>query len=219
MDLKDFKSIADQLRKPQGDQGAEVGKMMNKGNRLMNLAAIEQLNVEPTDNILEIGMGNGVFVRNILEKNSSVRYTGCDFSETMIREAIINNRDFIKSGQAQFKKANVNRIPFKNASFNKVLTVNTIYFWENTGNVLAEIRRVLIKNGLLVICLRPKSVLSNLPVAQFGFKTFSKQNCIDLLAAGGFHEITAEEKDDDEIELSGQKYKNAYLLVKAAKTR
>ena len=81
MDFKDFEAIASQLRKPHGDQGAEVGKMMNKGNRLMNLAAIEQLNVEPKDNILEIGMGNGIFVRDILEKDSSILYTGCDFSE------------------------------------------------------------------------------------------------------------------------------------------
>jgi len=219
MDLKDFKTIASQLRKPHGDQGTEVGKMMNKGNRLMNLAAIEQLNVELKDNILEIGMGNGIFVRDILEKDRSIRYTGCDFSETMIREAIINNRDFIKSGQASFIKANFKRLPIKNASFNKILTVNTIYFWEQTENVLAEIRRVLAKDGLLVICLRPKSVLDNLPITQHGFKTFTKQNCIDLLVNGGFHEIIVDEKEDVEIELSGEKYKNAYLLVRAVRIK
>ena len=136
----------------------------------------------------------------------------------MIREAIINNRDFVKSGQASFIKANVKRLPFKNASFNKILTVNTIYFWEDTETTLAEIKRVLAKNGLLIICLRPKSVLDNLPITHYGFKTFTKQDCIDLLVNGGFSEIIVDEKEDVEIELFGEKYKNAYLLVKAVKT-
>jgi hypothetical protein len=50
--LTNLQSAARQLRKPQGTLGKQVGLMMNKGNRLMNLAAIDQLNVQPHDRIL-----------------------------------------------------------------------------------------------------------------------------------------------------------------------
>src|SRR6476619_7183860 len=75
MDLrKEFDSItlAGQLRQPEGSLGIKVGENMNKGNRLMNL---------------EIGIGNGFFVKDIIASAKDVRYTGCDFSETMIKEA------------------------------------------------------------------------------------------------------------------------------------
>ena len=217
MELKDFESIASQLKNPQGELGLQVGKNMNKGNQLMNLAAIHLLNPKANDQILEIGMANGFFVKDILEKDSRIHYTGCDISETMLREAIVNNREFIKSGQAEFLKADVKRLPFKNASFNKILTVNTIYFWENIDEVLNEIKRVLTKNGTLTICLRPKFVLDELPITQYGFKTFSKGKCIELLSNAGFLQISVDEKEDADIELFGETYKNAYLLVKGTK--
>ena len=45
MEFKDFKTVAGQLRKPHGALGKETGEMMNKGNKLMNLAAIGQLEI------------------------------------------------------------------------------------------------------------------------------------------------------------------------------
>jgi hypothetical protein len=39
---------------------------MNKGNRLMNLETISQLGIVDNDKILEIGMGNGFFVKIFL---------------------------------------------------------------------------------------------------------------------------------------------------------
>ena len=83
MDLRkeyDTKTLAEQLRLPDGSLGIKVGENMNKGNRLMNLESIRQLNVTDNDNILEIGMGNGFFVKDILSLADNVHYTGCDFS-------------------------------------------------------------------------------------------------------------------------------------------
>ena len=66
-DKPDFRTIASQLRLPEGAIGKEVGANMNKGNRLMNLEAIKHLGISENDNILEIGMGNGFFVKDILD--------------------------------------------------------------------------------------------------------------------------------------------------------
>jgi ubiquinone/menaquinone biosynthesis C-methylase UbiE len=217
MEFKDLKTVAGQLRKPHGALGKETGEMMNKGNKLMNLAAIEQLQINTNDNILEIGMGNGFFVKDILENHQTVQYYGCDFSETMVREAIIFNQYYISKKQAQFTRASADHLPYKNESFNKVFTVNTIYFWDETETVLSEIKRVLKTEGLLIISLRPKSVMDNLPVTKYGFKTFSKTDCVELLTRHGFKTINVTEKEDADIELFGEKFKNAFMIVKAIK--
>src|ERR1044072_8000254 len=130
----DSKTLAAQLRQPEGTLGIKIGENMNKGNRLMNLQSIRQLEISDHDNILEIGMGNGFFVRDIINAATNVSYTGCDFSETMIREAKELNVSI--AGNARFTLCNATQLPFKDGSFEKVFTVNTIYFWEDAKQIL-----------------------------------------------------------------------------------
>ena len=217
MTEENFKAIAEQLRKPHGSVGKEVGEMMNKGNKLMNMAAIEQLEIKSNDIILEIGMGNGYFVRNILAKDETIKYIGCDYSDDMVTEAFNYNNDFVKKGQARFNRANVIKLPYTNEYFNKIFTVNTIYVWDKTEAVLSEIKRVLRKDGQLIISLRPRSVMDKLPVTSYGFTTFSKDDCVELLTKYGFEVLSVFESEDSDIELFGEKFKNAFMIVKAVK--
>ena len=217
MEIKDFKTIASQLRKPHGALGKETGKMMNKGNKLMNLAAIEQLEIKANDSILEIGMGNGYFVRHILANDNTVQYAGTDFSDLMIEESISNNEEFVRNGQARFTLAEASDLPYKDEFFTKVFTINTIYFWDKPEAVLSEIKRVLKKKGVLIIALRPRSVMDNIPVTKYGFTTFSKTDCMMILTGNGFIVENIIEEDDIDIEIQGQKIKNSFMIIKAVK--
>ena len=209
--------MAMQLRKPEGPLGVEVGIMMNKGNRLMNLTTIEQLDIKPNDKVLEIGMGNGFFVKYILEKDETVQYIGCDYSDEMIAESFNCNNEFIKKGQARFNRANINKLPYKNEYFSIVFTVNTIYFWDQAETALSELKRVLQNNGQLIISLRPEWVMDKLPVSGYGFTKYSREDCIGLLTKHGFEVTGVIEHEDADIELLGEKYKNAFMIVKAIK--
>ncbi len=60
---------------------------MARGNANIIHDTIRALTIERNDNILEIGMANGCFVKDIVGSEEDVRYTGCDFSEIMISEA------------------------------------------------------------------------------------------------------------------------------------
>lgn len=147
MDEEILKTIAGQLRKPTGEYATQVGEKMNEGNLHINLITIEALNIVPEDNILEIGMGNGYFVKNILSIDKSIKYTGCDYSEIMVEECNKQNETFITTGQAKFIIADAKELPFGNETFDKVFSINTIYFWDNPNIVLAEIVRVLKSKG------------------------------------------------------------------------
>ncbi len=217
MDEEALEAIARQLRQPSGEYAIPVGEKMNEGNLHINLNTIAALNLETNDNLLEIGMGNGFFVKNILSTNHSIKYTGCDFSEIMVDEAIKQNENFILNGQAQFYNRDANDLSFEKETFNKVFTINTIYFWDNPQIVLAEIWRVLKPKGKIIISLRPKFIMELYPFVKYGFKTFSKDDLAELISKNNFKVVDILEKNEPEIELNGELLKAATLIITAEK--
>ncbi|RIV24970.1 methyltransferase domain-containing protein [Fibrisoma montanum] len=200
MDEMQLRQIAGQLRQPHGDAGIEVGQRMNVGNEIINRRAIAQLTVQPDDRVLELGPGNGYFAREIVTVHPSVRYVGCDFSNVMIEQARQLNIDLVQSGQAQFILRADATLPFADASFEKVLTINTLYFWDDPAAELAEIRRVLVPGGRIVIGIRPRRVMEQMAFVQYGFTTYAPEEAADLLTKNGF-KLTSltDEPEPDQI--------------------
>lgn len=215
MDDETLKAVAGQLRKPNGEFAVKISGKMNQSNALMNLSAIEFLSVKPGEHILEIGMANGFFVKDILSSDHTVKYTGCDFSEEMIKEAITLNAAYIASEQAQFICNAVNSLPFSENSFDKIFTVNTLYFWEEPNVSLQEIRRVLKPGGKFTVSIRPDSVMQVLPFTAYGFRLFSKEELLLLLSKNGFTTDNILEQAEPDQEINGRKYKMSYLHVTA----
>lgn len=219
MDENTLKHIAQQLRKPEGDAGKKTGEVMNVGNRYINEWTIEMLQVKPKDTILEIGMGNGFFVKNILSIDPSVKYTGCDFSELMVKESEERNKEYVQEGRAKFVLGNAESLPFADEAFTKVFTINTIYFWENKREVLSEFSRVLKSQGILVISLRPKEYMEKYPMVKYGFNLFSEEDVTELLLENDFTPISATEREEPDQDVGGIKVKVASLIVVAEKNR
>lgn len=217
MDEQALKQIASQLRKPQGEEGIKTGEWMNKGNLRVNQDTLKVLNASGEENILEIGMGNGFFVKNILEGHPQIKYTGCDFSDVMIKEAEKINAEWITKGQATFITADIASLPCPNATFDKIVTINTIYFWDNEQKVLNELKRVLKPNGKLIITLRPKRQMVNYPFTKYGFKMFSKEDIISLLGNNGLSVSEIFENQEPDFELNGEMKKMENLIVVAQK--
>jgi ubiquinone/menaquinone biosynthesis C-methylase UbiE len=217
MDLRkeyDSKTLAAQLRQPEGELGIKVGENMNKGNRLMNLETTRQLEVSDSDNILEIGMGNGFFVKDIVMAATNVTYTGCDFSETMIKEAKELNATI---SNAKFILTHAENLPFSDNVFDKVFTVNTIYFWQDAQTILDEVSRVLKPNGLFIVTLRPKYVMDQLPVVKHGFTTYTNHEVTHLLTENNFSVVSVSEVEDVDIKMNDKLIKNAFVIIKAIK--
>ncbi len=215
MDESKLKSLAAQLRKPEGQHGIEVGDFMNKGNKEINLYSIDALDVQNKDTVLEIGMGNGFFVKNIIEKADSVKYIGCDFSEDMIHQSSENNTNFIEEGIADFRLSTAESLPVNSNSIDKIMTVNTIYFWENQTQVLAEFKRVLKPNGKLIIGLRPKDELQAMPMTKYGFNMFTEEEVIDLLNENGLKTTNTLTEREPDKEFLGMTMKVSSLIVTA----
>ena len=192
MGEQEFREIAAQLRKPAGEMGLMIANRMNEGNKPMNLHTLVVVDPQPGDKILEIGMGKGLFVKNILKADESITYCGCDYSDLMVKESIDINQKYINDGRAQFIHSGAEELPFDDNSFNKIFTINTLYFWDNHIKVLKELNRVLTSDGSLIISVRPKHNMQNYPVTKFDFTLFSKEDIVEFLTSNNFQvlEIT-----------------------------
>jgi ubiquinone/menaquinone biosynthesis C-methylase UbiE len=77
-------------------------------------------------------------------------------------------------------------LPFPDASFERVLCVNTIYFWPDPARALREIHRVLKPGGRLVLGYGSKAFLRLNPLTWFGFRVYSDGKTRRLLEEAGF---------------------------------
>ena len=92
------KLIARQLSCPSGLPGRIVGRLMNRRNARMNAFAIKQLELQPSDRVLEIGFGGGVTLPTLIAVADSV--TGVDRSRDAVNLANARFSTAVKAGRA-----------------------------------------------------------------------------------------------------------------------
>lgn len=214
MDEQTARSVAAQLRKPHGEWAERIATFMEHGNKLLIERSIAALGIEEGDHVLEIGMGNAAHIKSIIGIES-LRYTGYDYSKDMIQLAKGLNEKHMSDNVAQFVCGDACSMPFEDDSFDKVLTVNTVYFWDDIKKICSEIKRVLKPEGRLVLGLRPEKLMSTYPMTRYGFVLYSAESVCRMLSENGFEIIAAEEETEPEQEIDGEKMQLASLIVVA----
>jgi SAM-dependent methyltransferase len=139
---------------PRGRFGWIAGKIIEWGNAAMNALAVEALGVQPDDQVLEIGFGPGAALAEIARLAPRGFAAGIDPSEAMISQASRKLRNGIAAERVELKLGTASSIPYEDGRFDRVLTVNTIYFWDQTDSALREIRRVMQRGGRFVLVFR-----------------------------------------------------------------
>ena len=212
---EDLKNIAKQLSCPEGEHGIKTGEMMHASNIGMTTSAIEALDLKSDENILEIGHGNGGHIAQLLSKAENLKYYGADTSETMIAEAKEINQDFVDKGTVHFELTDGATLPFKNNQFDKIFTVNTLYFWSNPSEYLNEIKRVLKPNGILALCFADKTFMQNLPFISYGFTLYEVEKIKELLESAGFKIKNTLKKTEQVKSKTGEQVEREYYVVTA----
>ncbi|MFZ8849710.1 MAG: class I SAM-dependent methyltransferase [Thermoproteota archaeon] len=89
------------------------------------LKIIDLLKINPGEMILEIGTGEGRFIKIIL--NNQSEYFGIDISFIILRYAKLKARNYL----VNLICADASYLPFKDKSIDKCFSYNTFYFIEN----------------------------------------------------------------------------------------
>jgi SAM-dependent methyltransferase len=142
-----------QAGKPNGLIGRLFGIIMSKLNYSELQNTIDLLKIGNNDTILEIGFGPGRSFKTISLLTSKVIY-GIDHSLEMVNMAERNNKDLIKANRLKLQIGNAVNLEFADNHFDKIFSINCIYFWENPIETIKHIKDKLKTGGLLAITIR-----------------------------------------------------------------
>jgi ubiquinone/menaquinone biosynthesis C-methylase UbiE len=155
---KTMGAVVSQFHRPHGFGGRAAGWVMAKrgSNRQRNVWAVGLLDVQPHDRALEIGFGPGVAVREFARRATSGLVVGIDHSEVMVRQARKRNAAAVRAGRVDLRLGTAERLPAFDASFDKILAVNSLMFWDDPVDRLVELRRLLRPGGRIAIAFQPR---------------------------------------------------------------
>ena len=163
-----------------------MSNIFNIGNAKLNKFVHEILLVQKNDHILEIGFGTGKLINAMAKKIDHGLIEGIDFSSAMVSIARKRNRKHIARGHVKIRKGNFDEMTFKKGGFNKVCSVNTIYFWTDPKNTAKRIADILKPGGKFVAGFEDIAQLEQKQLNNEVFRLYSKDDVIKLLVDAGF---------------------------------
>ncbi len=179
---------AGQLARPSQLFGRFLGTIWNRRNQALNDAAFDLLALQPDDRVLEIGFGGGY----LLERMARVLKHGClagvDDSPAMVKYAKKRMKGAGIKLPIDLKRAPAESLPFPEAHFTAVCSVNSIFYWQQIDKGLAEIKRVLSPKGRLVLCFTTWQSLEDKPFARH-LTPVEPEDIREKLLRNGFSDV------------------------------
>ncbi len=182
-------SLAEQLSNPHGVAGRLAGAAMRLVNREPNALALEALDVQATDDVLELGFGPGEGVRALARLSPGGTIYGVDQSAVMLAQATARNRAAMLGGRVRLALARFDETGLPDRSVDRILAVNVAYFWSDGRRVLAELDRVLRPGGRISLYVTDASAMSRWKFTASGHhRVFGASQLMAFLADGPFEE-------------------------------
>lgn len=112
-----------------------------------------QIEIHKPKNVLDIGCGRGFYVNALTIFPFIQKIEGIDLNEEYLKKAQEN----INNKNIYLQAASVYKLPFKNDSFECIILSEVLEHLQFEKKALEEIKRVLKKNGLLLITVPSKN--------------------------------------------------------------
>ena len=141
--------------RPKGALGRLGGLIMARTNYACAAWVIDLIQIQPNDNVLEVGFGPGAGIGLLAETTSAGQVAGIDASREMVEQATARSAQAIKS--IDLRRGSGESLPFEDHSFDKVLAINSMQVWTDALTGLREIRRVLKLGGGVALGFTPHS--------------------------------------------------------------
>ena len=129
------------------DQWAESGRDagMEEGHGDVVRQVIEAMNIKPGEKVLDLGCGNGWATRLLAQTNAGVQAIGVDASPKMIARADELHSFTIR---ARYDFGDFEELDFPDAHFDRLFSMEALYYAEDLDKALAEAFRVLKPNAI-----------------------------------------------------------------------
>jgi len=181
------KGFAPQARKPSGFFGRIVmSQIFDKGNAFLNQCTKEFIAVNENDHILEIGFGTGQLLFEMAQYINGGVIEGIEFSEEMISIAAKRNKEYISQRKVKILKGNFDKCAFEKNTYDKICTINTIYFWQDPKKTAKKIAEILKPGGKFITAFEDIKQLQNRKLDENIFQLYSAFDVKDMLFNSGF---------------------------------
>jgi cyclopropane fatty-acyl-phospholipid synthase-like methyltransferase len=176
--------------------------IINKTKSLYHWA-IEQLQVEPFQHILEIGYGNGDSLHEIAKKTSAGFIAGTEASIKGYHSAHKKNKQFIENERMQLHIGGIGSLPYTHHYFHSIYSINRYQNFKDPAMLFMQLNALLKNGGRLITLFQPALILSESELwneaekiqseyKEAGFVgtriSFKEMNSSTAIAAVGFKE-------------------------------
>ena len=149
-DLSFFR--ADQKLQQEFNQWAAAGRgdEMEDHHSDITDQTLALMDIQPTDRILDLGCGTGWASRRMARMATAGEVVGLDVADEMLRRAEQSSSAF---KNIRYVWGSAENIPEADNAFNKVLSVESFYYYADQGKALDELRRVMAPGAKLFILI------------------------------------------------------------------
>ncbi len=186
--------------KPHGEDGNAMLLRMNDSHYAVTGWGLGYWSIAGDDRILDIGCGGGATLKRMSTEVTSGHLTGLDYSATSVETSKDVNHEAVEAGKMEILEGSVAALPFSGDVFDKIITVESFYFWPDPQENLKEVLRVLKPGGTFLLVADvygrydlPKSVLEN--IERFHLFNPTLEEFRILFERAGFVDVLVHEKE------------------------
>ena len=190
-------------RKPEGEDGKKMLERMNESHHNVTGWALSLWEIQGNDNILDIGCGGGAALSRMAGHVTDGHLTGIDYSPVSVETSRATNAESVAAGKMEILEGSVEKLPFEAETFDKIVTVESFYFWPNPQENLKEVRRVLKTGGTFLLVADiyekpglPREVKDN--IRKFHLFNPTREQFKNLFREAGFAETRIHTKDGED---------------------
>jgi SAM-dependent methyltransferase len=174
---------------PAGIGGKIAAKIMNIMNQRQYNIVLRNIKLEPDNHILDIGFGNGYLIKKLIGQNIPIKIYGIEISSDMLHKVELENLRNIQNGILALYLESINKTSFGNSFFDKIYTVNTMYFWDEPAQCFSEIKRILKPDGIFMNVLYTKEYLNRTFFTKYGFAKYTVAEIENITRTNGMNVI------------------------------
>src|SRR5438309_6087388 len=134
---------------------AGEGEKMERHHLDITEKAMRRMDLRPGERVLDLGCGSGWATRLLARvvgegRDGFGQVVGVDISDEMIRQARAVSKEF---DNVMFVVGSAAQIPWEENFFDKVLSIESFYYYPDQERALAELFRVMAPKGRLFILI------------------------------------------------------------------